>query len=225
MFIICNFCVIVFFISLTRANYFNDFQDNQKYGEQAVDYDYPPWSSTGLADLLKSSNFMQYDGGYSESRGLDKRGGATQSSGGIWFGPRLGRRKRRSSYNVMDVNANGPEAGVASASQTVVDLITNAPWVLIPLVENSLYSQQKQESSIRSGRSSSEEAGEEATRHSARSPPYSPPFSPRLGRHADSAARPVQTPRLGRQNASGFLRRDARSVPPKPEASSPPPNQ
>lgn len=88
----------------------------------------------------------------------NKRGGATQSStGGIWFGPRLGRRKRRggSAYNgrnvvlPVDGNAVGPAApqeaavqamaaATTAAEQAVVsDMINSAPWVLVPIIENS----------------------------------------------------------------------------------------
>ncbi|XP_050520033.1 uncharacterized protein LOC126893664 [Daktulosphaira vitifoliae] len=214
MFIIYYIYFIASSILLSEGNFLSDFQENQKYGEQTLDYDYPVWYSTGVSELSRPSELMQYDIGHLMSHiAADKRGSATQSSGGIWFGPRLGRRKRRSSYNLVDVNSNGPEAGVASASQTVVDLLTNAPWVLIPLVENSLYNQQKLPISIRNSRSSSEEASEEATRHSARSPPYSPPFSPRLGRHVGSVIRPFQVSGLNRDE---FFRRDTRSLPQKP---------
>lgn len=86
----------------------------------------------------------------------EKRGDrdVTPSSGAMWFGPRLGRRKRRggSTFNgglvqPVDGNVVGPAAvpqeamAVAvttAAGQAVVsDLINNAPWVLVPIVENS----------------------------------------------------------------------------------------
>lgn len=93
--------------------------------------------------------------------GGDKRaGGTTQSnSGNIWFGPRLGRRKRRggggSSFNgavpggVQPVDANAiepiaPQETVTVASVTtaaeqadVSNLIKHAPWILVPIIENT----------------------------------------------------------------------------------------
>lgn len=92
--------------------------------------------------------------------GAEKRGGASQSSSAnIWFGPRLGRRKRRggvgSTFNgglvqPIDGNAFGPAAmsppqeamaavslSTAAGQAVVSDLINNAPWVLVPVVENS----------------------------------------------------------------------------------------
>jgi len=93
--------------------------------------------------------------------GTDKRGGTTQSNnGGIWFGPRLGRRKRRGGSpfggggitHPVDGNAITPAAlsllqqdplaaGTASAVATeqaaVSDLINNVPWVLVPIIDNS----------------------------------------------------------------------------------------
>jgi len=91
--------------------------------------------------------------------GADKRGGTTQSSnGGIWFGPRLGRRKRRggspfsgSVVHPVDGNAIAPAASSllqqnplatgstsAAAEQAAVsDLINNVPWVLVPIIDNS----------------------------------------------------------------------------------------
>ncbi|CAI6365661.1 unnamed protein product [Macrosiphum euphorbiae] len=91
--------------------------------------------------------------------GADKRGGTTQSSnGGIWFGPRLGRRKRRggspfsgSVVHPVDGNSISPAASSllqqnplaagstsAAAEQAAVsDLINNVPWVLVPIIDNS----------------------------------------------------------------------------------------
>ncbi|XP_060866080.1 uncharacterized protein LOC132941878 [Metopolophium dirhodum] len=164
--------------------------------------------------------------------GADKRGGTTQSSnGGIWFGPRLGRRKRRGgspfSGNVVhpvDGNAIAPAASSllqqnplasgstsAAAEQAAVsDLINNVPWVLVPIIDNSLYTQIQMKQNARNGRSSEEDDDDVASRsrHSARSPPYSPPFSPRLGRQAIMAQ--PQVPRLGRETL--LYRRDARNA-------------
>lgn len=93
--------------------------------------------------------------------GADKRGGTTQSSnGGIWFGPRLGRRKRRGGSpfggggvtHPVDGNSIAPAASsllqqdplaagstsAATAEQAAVsDLINNVPWVLVPIIDNS----------------------------------------------------------------------------------------
>lgn len=87
--------------------------------------------------------------------GAEKRGDAIPSSGTMWFGPRLGRRKRRggSTFNgglLQPVDGNAvvgpvavPQEAMAvavttAAGQAVVsDLINNAPWVLVPIVENS----------------------------------------------------------------------------------------
>ncbi|VVC38168.1 Hypothetical protein CINCED_3A020355 [Cinara cedri] len=158
--------------------------------------------------------------------GPEKRGGSPQS-GGLWFGPRLGRRKRRggggSSFNSgfvqpPDGNAFGPAAtpqeamaaaglSTAAGQAVVSDLIYNAPWVLVPVVENSLYSQQMKQNA-RSGRSSSEDGDDwtpyPSSRHAARSPPY----SPRLGRQTTVTG--PQVPRLGREAFA--YRRDARGV-------------
>lgn len=84
----------------------------------------------------------------------EKRGDTTQSSaGGMWFGPRLGRRKRRggSAYSSnngvvlqpLDGNAIGSAAQAMAAVTTaaeqavVSDMINSAPWVLVPIMENS----------------------------------------------------------------------------------------
>lgn len=91
--------------------------------------------------------------------GAEKRGGTTQSSnGGIWFGPRLGRRKRRggspfSGSVVHPVDGNGIAPAASSLLQqnplatgstsaaveqaAVSDLINNVPWVLVPIIDNS----------------------------------------------------------------------------------------
>jgi len=91
--------------------------------------------------------------------GAEKRGGTTQSSnGGIWFGPRLGRRKRRggsqfsgSVVHPTDGNAIAPAASsllqqnllatgstaTAVEQAAVSDLINNVPWVLVPIIDNS----------------------------------------------------------------------------------------
>lgn len=89
------------------------------------------------------------------SGGGDKRSGSTQtSSSGIWFGPRLGRKKRRggggSAYNgplqPMDGNGIGlaklqeamaADESTAAGQAVVSDLMTNAPWVFVPIIENS----------------------------------------------------------------------------------------
>lgn len=90
--------------------------------------------------------------------GADKRGGTTQSSnGGIWFGPRLGRRKRRGGSpfggggvaQSVDGNSIAPAASslqdplaagstsVAAGQAAVSNLINNVPWVLVPIIDNS----------------------------------------------------------------------------------------
>ncbi|XP_060841086.1 uncharacterized protein LOC132921865 [Rhopalosiphum padi] len=168
--------------------------------------------------------------------GADKRGGTTQTSnGGIWFGPRLGRRKRRGgspfggggvAQSSVDGNAIAPAASsllqqdplaagttsMAAGQAAVSNLINNAvPWVLVPIIDNSLYNQIQMKQNARNGRSSEEDDDDDAasrSRHTARSPPYSPPFSPRLGRQA-IMTRP-QVPRLGRETL--LYRRDARNA-------------
>lgn len=128
-------------------------------------YDYGGLGGGGGVNVGLGSNGY-YDIGSSVSGmppalliGAEKRGGALQSSGAnIWFGPRLGRRKRRGGggstldgglVQPMDGSAFGlattpPQESMAAlslstaAGQAVVsDLIDNAPWVLVPVVENS----------------------------------------------------------------------------------------
>ncbi|KAE9544772.1 hypothetical protein AGLY_000314 [Aphis glycines] len=164
--------------------------------------------------------------------GADKRGGTTQASnGGIWFGPRLGRRKRRGGSpfggggvaQSVDGNAIAPAASsqqdslaagstsVAAGQAAVSNLINNVPWVLVPIIDNSLYNQIQMKQNARNGRSSEEDDDDDAasrSRHTARSPPYSPPFSPRLGRQA--IMNQPQVPRLGRETL--LYRRDARNA-------------
>ncbi|XP_025201260.1 uncharacterized protein LOC112598839 [Melanaphis sacchari] len=164
--------------------------------------------------------------------GADKRGGTTQSSnGGIWFGPRLGRRKRRGGSpfggggvaQSVDGNAIAPAASslqdplaagstsMAAEQAAVSNLINNMPWVLVPIIDNSLYNQIQMKQNARNGRSSEEDDDDDAasrSRHTARSPPYSPPFSPRLGRQA--IMNQPQVPRLGRETL--LYRRDARNA-------------
>lgn len=162
-----------------------DLQQAQKLVEQ-LDYDYSATAADAAATPQRSAaDLLWYDyggggGGGSSNGGSvnyyggggspdtaaattmlmsgDKRGGATQSStGGIWFGPRLGRRKRRggSAYNgrgvvlPVDGNAVGPAApqgtavqamaaATTAAEQAVVsDMFNGAPWVLVPIIENS----------------------------------------------------------------------------------------
>lgn len=147
-----------------------------------MDYDYSAVAAEAAAQQKPAADLLWYDyggggssggggsyysGGASPassaatavligSGGGDKRSGTTQSSGsGIWFGPRLGRKKRRgvggSMYNgglvqPMDGNAIGlaklqeamaADESTATGQAVVSDLMNNAPWVFVPIVENS----------------------------------------------------------------------------------------
>lgn len=157
-----------------------DLQEAQKFVEQ-LDYDYSAVAADAqqrpaAADLLwydyggggggGGTSSSYYGGGGAIGSPAtsvliagDKRGGSTQSSnGGLWFGPRLGRRKRYgggTAFNgggggvMQPVNGNAVGSTAAqqeamalglttAAGQAVVsDLINNAPWVLVPIIENS----------------------------------------------------------------------------------------
>lgn len=137
-----------------------DLQEAQKFVDQ-LDYDYSVAADVSalqrqrpVADLLR----YDYGGGsgyYGPATmlvGSEKRGGATQSTaGGMWFGPRLGRRKRHGGGSIVesvDGNVVGPavpqdaiaevaDAAAAAERVAVTDLIDNAPWLLGPIIEKS----------------------------------------------------------------------------------------
>lgn len=116
---------------------------------EQLDYDY----SVAAADQPKPSELLWYDyggsgsgdnyyGGQISAVGDKRAGGSTQSNSGIWFGPRLGRRKRHGGFsNVqqvppIDATVIGPEVLIGQPS--VADLIENAPWaVLVPIIDST----------------------------------------------------------------------------------------
>lgn len=126
----------------------------QKFLDQLTDHYRSGVSQQRLLDL----SWNDY-GDFGESPvllfGGDKRGGTTQSSSGnIWFGPRLGRKKRRGGgESVLDgtiLNAGeqfldasaiapiAPQDELTAAGQTdVSNLIKNAPYILVPIIENT----------------------------------------------------------------------------------------
>jgi len=147
-----------------------DLQEAQKFVEQ-LDYDYSAMADAAAAPQRSAADLLWYDygggvGGLPSAgtttmlMNSDKRGGATQSSTGtMWFGPRLGRRKRRggsasavATYGnggvaqPLDENGVGPDVPQEAAAQTmaavttaavVSDMINNVPWILVPIIENS----------------------------------------------------------------------------------------
>ncbi|PNF21014.1 hypothetical protein B7P43_G09490, partial [Cryptotermes secundus] len=111
---------------------------------------------------------------------------------GMWFGPRLGRRERRSVDEILDDAGDG-------RVEEVLQLLKETPWVLVPLKGNK-----RQTGSFipRLGRDSKEEE-EDPDAMEQRSPPFAPrlgrrlvPFRPRMGR--DRLPYDVYSPRLGR---------------------------
>jgi hypothetical protein len=153
------------FCTYTFCFLHTDLHEAQKFVEQ-LDYDYAAVAADAAAAQQRSAaaDLLWYDyggggGGGSGGGGAgspattvliagDKRGGSPQSSnGGLWFGPRLGRRKRRGGVvQPVDGNTVGPAVSqetialglTAAAGQAVVsDLINNAPWVLVPIIENT----------------------------------------------------------------------------------------
>ncbi|KDR07140.1 PBAN-type neuropeptides-like [Zootermopsis nevadensis] len=110
---------------------------------------------------------------------------------GMWFGPRLGRREKRS---VDDF----PEDVADIRVEEVMELLKDTPWALLPLRGGKRHI----EGFVpRLGRDSNED--EDADMMEQRSPPFAPrlgrrlvPFRPRMGR--DRLPHDVYSPRLGR---------------------------
>ncbi|XP_025832098.1 PBAN-type neuropeptides-like [Agrilus planipennis] len=94
----------------------------------------------------------------------------TKKNFALWFGPRLGRRKR----NFED------EARVAEEFQEAMKLLKERPWIIIAI------DKKVDDYTPRLGRESGEEKREELS---------TPPFAPRLGRRLLPF-----NPRLGRGN-------------------------
>ncbi|CAG2069069.1 unnamed protein product, partial [Timema podura] len=114
---------------------------------------------------------------------LHKRGSKPQQAG-LWFGPRLGRRDRRSPSDDLD------EIEAGAGEGALIELLREAPWAIVPLRGGS--KRQTVNYTPRLGRDSSEDQEEDDLNTSlmeSRSPPFAPrlgrrlvPFSPRLGR-------------------------------------------
>lgn len=141
---------------MTRCFSSLDLQDAQKFLDQLTDHYMSGAMQQRPADL-SWYDYGDFGGGGSPVFlfGGDKRGGTTQSnSGNIWFGPRLGRKKRRggdgpafdgailgASEQPLDANAVEPvaplDASTAAGQSEVSNLIKNAPWILVPIIENT----------------------------------------------------------------------------------------
>ncbi|XP_069680408.1 PBAN-type neuropeptides-like [Periplaneta americana] len=110
---------------------------------------------------------------------------------GMWFGPRLGRREKRSADEAQE-DSDG------SKVEEIVELLRETPWALVPLKGGKRHTAGF---IPRLGRDSNED--DEPDYMEQRSPPFAPrlgrrlvPFRPRLGR--DHLPHDVYSPRLGR---------------------------
>nr|WGH73127.1 pheromone biosynthesis activating neuropeptide DH-PBAN [Cephalcia chuxiongica] len=118
-----------------------------------------------------------------------KRSTATGISGAMWFGPRLGRRRR------SDERAET----VSDETNAISDVLSGAPWALVSLPDGKRRAMKV--FTPRLGR----ESGEEYLVYNAFNgaeggiqddvEQRSPPFAPRLGRHLPF----LPSPRLGRE--------------------------
>ncbi|PSN55348.1 hypothetical protein C0J52_01844 [Blattella germanica] len=138
------------------------------------------------ADPFEDAIMVDLDG--NREALMVKRSQPAETSG-LWFGPRLGRRDKRSIDDTLD-------GGDSSKEEEIVELLRETPWALVPLKGGK-----RQTSFIpRLGRDSSEEDELDLEQ---RSPPFAPrlgrrlvPFKPRMGR--DHIPQDIYSPRLGR---------------------------
>ncbi|XP_035703310.1 uncharacterized protein LOC110845107 isoform X2 [Folsomia candida] len=124
-------------------------------------------------NFLPPPSSFQVESSPSEDGEVDKRGGTpATSSAGMWFGPRLGRRKKRS---VVDTVAESSEhrGDTTIDMKPLLKMLHNSNWaIIVPVKERRNFTP-------RLGRSSHEGF----TVHQR-----GQPFSPRLGRSGDMAS-------------------------------------
>ncbi|KAL1463443.1 hypothetical protein WDU94_015194 [Cyamophila willieti] len=119
-----------------------------------------------------------------------KSSAAQELNGPLWFGPRLGRRKRSLDEDDFEDKVN--ELDDEEAEEGISDLLRTSPWAIIPLrAKSSITYRNTANFTPRPGRSISEEDDYSGSR--------SPPFAPRLGRGDHSSSLWRVTPRPGRQ--------------------------
>ncbi|CAG7724081.1 unnamed protein product [Allacma fusca] len=117
-------------------------------------------SPAGAVDLSNPSNSPLVDGyGSGLEDAEEKRNGA--GGGGMWFGPRLGKRRKRS----VELESSSEHTREDLDTKTLVKILRNFNWAIVPVKSRRTFTP-------RLGRSS-EEVG---THHRTQ------PFSPRLGR-------------------------------------------
>ncbi|XP_017302412.2 PBAN-type neuropeptides-like [Diaphorina citri] len=122
---------------------------------------------------------------------LAKRANPAVANGPMWFGPRLGRRKRSLDEDEEEEKMN--ELEEEEGEERISDLLRTSPWAIIPLrAKSSISYRSARNFTPRLGRSLSEE--DEGSR--------SPPFAPRLGRDRSRGNQMVDlyrpTPSMGR---------------------------
>ncbi|CAH0392984.1 unnamed protein product [Bemisia tabaci] len=152
------------------------------------------------SDILQEAMLLGLEVGASDGvdSGRKRSGKASFNRADLWFGPRLGRKKRNSEEEL------GPEIPDKDEESILEFIKSSSPWVLIPLKEKA--NTRSMNYTPRLGRSSKEEEEDfipEITR--------STPFVPRLGKRRNNQ---IFSPRLGRSDLY-YSPRSLRSAPPK----------